>query len=162
MRKFIVSLAVAASALAVASPAAAQYYPQYGQGYGYNGGYQGYGYRHNNRAQMRDELRQIRFEADQLGRQGRLTRSEARDLFNDIHSAERALYRSSNPWQLGQKIARIRRELHIYSDYDGRSRYGRRGYGNGDYDRDYGRDYDRDRDGRDDRYENDQGWDRDD
>lgn len=152
MRKFIVSLAVAASALAVAAPAAAQNYPQYGQGYGYNGGYQDYGYRQDNRAQMRNELRQIRFQADQLGRQGRLTRSEARDLFSDIQSAERALYRSSNPWQLNQKIARIRRELHIYADYDGRSRYGRNGYGNRDYDRDRYARYDRyDRYDRDDR-----------
>ena len=50
MRKLIISLAAAGAALAVASPAAAQYYPQqyaYGQGYAYNGysqGYNGHGY----------------------------------------------------------------------------------------------------------------------
>jgi hypothetical protein len=150
MRKLIISLAAAASALAIATPAAAQYYP--GQpAYGY-------GYGHNSRAQLRNELQQIRFQADNLARQGRLTRYEARDLFRDIASAERALYRSNNPWQtqqLHRKVAHIRYELHRYSDYDGR-----RGYGNG-----YGYNnqqwIDRDRDGRNDRHEDDRGWQRD-
>lgn len=149
MRKLLISLAAAGTALGIATPAAAQYYqqPYYGQQYGYNG----YGY--NNRAQMQRELQQIRYQADNLARQGRLTRSEARDLFGDIASAERALYRSNNPWEarnLNEKINRIRYELHRYADYDGRRGYGWNGYNNGYYDRD--------RDGRDDRYEDDHGW----
>ena len=153
MRKFLISLAAAGAAVVVATPAAAQYYP--GQGYGY-----GYGY--NNRGQMQNELRQIRYQADNLARQGRLTRSEARDLYGDIRSAERSLYRVDNPWearQLNEKIVRIRYEMRRYSDWDGR-RYGNYGnYGYDGYNNGY---YDRDRDGRDDRYENDRGWDHDD
>lgn len=144
MRKFLISLAAAGAAVAVATPAAAQYYPAQGYGYGYN-----------NRGQMQNELQQIRFQADNLARQGRLTRSEARDLYGDIRSAERSLYRVDNPWearQLNDKIARIRYEMRRYSDWDGR-RYGNDGY-NG-YNNGYS---DRDRDGRDDRYENDHGW----
>jgi hypothetical protein len=153
MRKVLISLAAAGMAFGLAAPAAAQYYP--GQpSYGYNGyGYNGYGY--NNRGQMQRELQQIRFQADNLARQGRLTRSEARDLFGDIASAERALYRSNNPWEarnLNERINRIRYELHRYADYDGRRGSGWNG--NNGY-------YDRDRDGRDDRYEDDHGWQRD-
>jgi len=156
MRKVLISLAAAGAALAIATPAAAQYHPQYGapygNAYGYNNAY-------NNRGQMQSELRQIRNQADNLARQGRLTRSEARDLYRDLASAEQQLYRSNNPWQvreIGQKITRIRYELQRYSDYDGRSRYGNNAYNN--YNNGY---YDRDRDGRDDRYEDDRGTRRD-
>ena len=45
MRKVLIALAAAGSALALASPASAQYYPQPQQPYGYNGyGHNGYGY----------------------------------------------------------------------------------------------------------------------
>ncbi len=149
MRKVLISLAAAGSALALATPAAAQYYPQQ-QPYGYGG--QQYGYGYDNRGQLQNELRQIRFQADNLARQGRLTPYEARDLYGDIHSAERALYRANNPWEaraLSQKIAHIRYELHRYADYDGRRGYGyNRGYNgdNGyDNDRDRDRDWDHDR-----------------
>ncbi len=145
MRKVLIALATAGAALAVASPASAQYYGGYNNGYAYNNGY-------NNRGQMQNELQQIRYQADQLARQGRLTRSESRDLYRDLASAERSLYRGGNPWQLNQKIQQIRYELRRYSDYD-RGRYGYNNYGNGYYDRD--------RDGRDDRYEDDHGYRRD-
>ena len=147
MRKLLISLAAAGSALALATPAAAQYYPQQqpygygGQQYGYGG--QQYGYGYNNRGQLQQELQQIRYQADNLARQGRLTPYEARDLYGDIHSAERALYRANNPWEaraLSQKIAHIRYELHRYADYDGRRGYGYNGYNN---DRDYDREHQR-------------------
>jgi len=158
MRKFILGLVAAGSALAVATPAAAQYYAQ---PYPYNGSYPSNGYGYGNRGQMQNELRQIRFEADNLARQGRLTRRESRDLYGDIASAERALYRTNNPWEarnLNEKISHIRYELRRYADYDGR-RYGRYGnYGYNGYNNGY---QDRDRDGRDDRYEGDHGWDHD-
>ena len=145
MRKVLIALATAGAALAVASPASAQYY---------GGGYNNYAY--GNRGQMQNELQQIRYQADNLARQGRLTRSEARDLYRDLASAERSLYRGGNPWQLNQKIQQIRYELRRYSDYDGR-RYGYNSY-NGYNNYGYS---DRDRDGRDDRYEDDQGYRRD-
>lgn len=152
MRKVLIALATAGAALAVASPASAQYYGGYNNGYAYNNGY-------NNRGQMQRELQQIRIQADQLARQGRLTRSESRDLYRDLASAERSLYRGGNPWQLNQKIQQIRYELNRYSDYDGR-RYGNYGYNNYNGYNNYGY-RDRDRDGRDDRYEDDQGYRRD-
>ena len=151
MRKVLIALATAGAALAVASPASAQYYGGYNNGYAYNNGY-------NNRGQMQRELQQIRIQADQLARQGRLTRSESRDLYRDLASAERSLYRGGNPWQLNQRIQQIRYELRRYSDYD-RGRYGyNNSYGYNNYGNGY---YDRDRDGRDDRYEDDQGYRRD-
>ena len=154
MRKLIVSLAAASAAVAFAAPAAAQYYPQqqpYAQSYGAPYG-NAYGY--NNRGQLQNELQRIRYQANNLARQGRLTRSESRDLFRDIDRAERSLYRSNRPWEANQKIANLRAELRRYADYDGRN--GRYGNGYNNYNNGYAN-YDRDRDGRDDRYEDDQG-----
>ena len=149
MRKVLIALATAGAALAVASPAAAQYYPA--QPYAYGNPY-GNAYGYNNRAQLQNQLQQIRYQANNLARQGRLTRSEARDLYRDIASAERPLYRGGNPWELNQKVQRIRYELRRYADYDGRGYRNGYGYGYNAYS------YDRDRDGRDDRYEDDQGY----
>jgi hypothetical protein len=160
MRKLLISVAAAGAALAIATPAAAQYYPQQQYGYGQQyGAPYGNAYGYNNRGQLQAELQRIRYQADNLARQGRLTRSEARDLYGDIQSAQRQLYRSNSPWaarELNQKIARIRYELRRYADYDRRGRYGNYGYNN--YNNGY---YDRDRDGRDDRYEDDRGYQRD-
>jgi len=137
MRKVLISLAAAGAALAVASPASAQYYGGqpygYGQGYGYNGygqgyGYNGYGYNgYGNRAQLQRELQQIRFQADNFARQGRLSPGEARDLYGDIAATERRLYRADDPqdlWNVRERITRLRYEVRRYADYD--YRYGRR------------------------------------
>ena len=136
MRKVLISLAAAGAALAVASPASAQYYGGqpygYGQGYGYNGygqayGYNGYGQGYGNRAQLQRELQQIRFQADNFARQGRLTPREARDLYGDIAATERRLYRADDPrdlWNVRERITRLRYEVRRYADYD--YRYGRR------------------------------------
>ena len=123
MRKVLISLAAAGAALAVASPASAQYYGGQPYGYGYNGYGQGYG----NRAQLQRELQQIRFQADNFARQGRLTPREARDLYGDIAATERRLYRADDPRDLGnvrERITRLRYEVRRYADYD--YRYGRR------------------------------------
>ena len=153
MRKVLIALATAGAALAVASPASAQYYGNPNYGYGYNNGY-------NQRAQLQQRLQEIRYRANELARQGRLTRSESRDLYSDIASAERAMYRGANTWELSQKVQRIQYELRRYADYDGRRRYGNYGYNNYNGYNNYGYS-DRDRDGRDDRYEDDQGYHRD-
>jgi hypothetical protein len=124
---FLISAAAAVSALAVASPAAAQYYPAPGYGAPYGNAY---GYNRGGNPWVR-EIQQIRYQADVLGRQGRLTRAEARDLFRDIQSAERAIYRKSRyglsireARRLDNKLGRIRYELRRYSDRDGRYRRG--------------------------------------
>jgi hypothetical protein len=134
MRKIIFTIAAAATALVVASPAAAQYgygVPTYGapvyggQAYGAPYG-NAYGYRQGGQHWAR-ELQQIRYEANNLARQGRLTRAESRDLFRDIQSAERAVYRKgrygltrNEARDLNDRVYRIQRELRRYADYDGR------------------------------------------
>lgn len=143
MRKLLVSLVAAGTALAVATPAAAQYWPQpaYNQGYGYNQAYGYNRYGNNNVAQWQNDLQQIRWKANELQRQGRLDPREARDLNNDIWSMQRSLSQVGRygvqPWearQIQEKFMRLRYEMQRYSDYDGR--YNR----NGRYDQ-YGRRY---------------------
>src|SRR3954454_3017075 len=123
MRKLLVSLAAAGTALAFATPATAQYFPQpaYGAPYG-----NAYGYR-NNVGRWQREIQQIRIPMDNLGRSGRLARAEAVDLDRDIRTAERSIYRSGRggiaPWEaqnIDGRIWHLRNELRRYADYDGR------------------------------------------
>ena len=94
MRKVLITLAAAASALAVASPAAAQYYPQpqYGTpGYGQPGyGQQGYGY--NNHYGY---ARQLQVRVDRIQRE--ITRLAQYRIIsrNEITTASRTPARSS-------------------------------------------------------------------
>lgn len=162
MRKFLISAAVAASAVAVASPAAAQYYPQ-PQGYGYQGyGYQGYGY-NANYGQTRSliaRVDQIRRQIDRLDSRDRLSNREADRLRYEARIVRDQVRRASfnglsfrERQALQYRIARL--EQRVRRDaYDG-NRWGSRndGYNNG-----YNNvGWDRDRDGLDDRYERDRG-----
>jgi hypothetical protein len=117
MRKLLVSFAAAGSMLAVATPAAAQYRHDYG----YNRGY-------NRHAQFDRELQDIRVQMNNLGRSGRLTPNEARDLDNDIRSTQYMIMNASRggiqPWQarsIEQKMNNLRYELRRYSDNDRRN-----------------------------------------
>jgi len=163
MRKFVIALAAAGSALAFASPASAQYYPQ-PQSYGYGGqpyGYNGYGY--NGFGQV--QRLQVRIDALQnrirwMDRANVIRDRSADRLKEEARDIERRLHRDAryglNPYELNNlqaRIARLEQRAQFASARFG-SRYGYNGY-NGGY---YG---DRDRDGRDDRYENDHGWDQD-
>jgi TolA-binding protein len=153
MRKFLISMAVATSALAVAAPASAQYAQP--QGYGQ----QGYGY-NNNYGQVRvlqARINQIQRQIDQLDRRNILSDREAKRLRNESRDLERRLRgvgRNGLNFRERQNIeVRIARlELQVRREAsDGNGRRG--GYNNG-----YGQNgYDRDRDGRDDRYEDDHG-----
>ena len=131
MRKIIFTIAAAASALVVATPAAAQWGAPvyggqvYGQAYGAPYG-NAYGYRQGGQQWAR-QLQQLRYQANTLARSGRLTRAEGRDLFRDLDNAERAIYRKgrngltrNEARDLNERIYRIQRELRRYSDYDGR------------------------------------------
>ena len=134
MRKVLISLAAAAATLAVAAPASAQAYgnlaPGYGYGYGaqaYGRGY-GYGYGYGN---FQGQIQQVRNQAYNLMRQGRLTRAESRDLNRDIQRVERRLYNSGrgglSPYEareMQNRIASLQIELRRYSDYDRRYRRG--------------------------------------
>jgi len=115
MRKVLLSLAAAGTVLSLATPAAAQWARP------------GNGYNQNMPGRWQNEIQQMHYRMDQLGRSGRLTRAEAVDLQNDIRSTERMVYRASRngitPWEarsIDVKIARVREELRRYSDYDRR------------------------------------------
>jgi hypothetical protein len=88
MRKFLISAAIAASTVAVASPAAAQYYPQpQGNAYGYNANY-------GQARSLIARVDQIRRQIDRLDNRDRLSnreadrlRYEARNVRNQVRSA---------------------------------------------------------------------------
>ncbi|MEO6582417.1 MAG: hypothetical protein ABIN68_06385 [Sphingomicrobium sp.] len=157
MKKFLISLTVAASAMAVATPASAQYFPQpQGNAYGYN---------NNNYGQARRlqaRIDQIQRQIERLDRRNMLSNREARRLFDESRDLERRLakygrnginFRERQGIEI--RIARLEQRVRIEAT-DG-NRWGQNnGYNNG-----YNG-YDRDRDGRDDRYEDDRGRDRDD
>jgi hypothetical protein len=161
MRKLVIALAAAGSALALASPASAQYHPQpqnygYGQAYGYNAGFgqvQQLQQRIDalqNRIRFMDRRNVIRdHSADRL-------KTEARDIEKRLHRMGRY---GLNPYELtslNARIARLEQRVQFASNgRGGRGGYGYNNYNNGGYG-------DRDHDGREDRWEDDQGHDRDD
>ena len=129
MRKVLISLTAAAAALAVASPAAAQYYPQspaYG-GNGYNG------YANNNYGQVRalqariDSLQWRISQARRFngGERMERLREESRRIEQRLHQAGR---NGLNPYEANDIQARIAR-LENQVQYASANRYGR--YGNG-------------------------------
>ncbi len=164
MRKFLISLAVAASTVAVATPASAQYYPQpQGNAYGY----------HNNYGQVRRlqvRINHIQRQIERLDRRNILSNREARRLHDESRDLERRLARVGRNGlnfrerqHIEVRIARL--ELRLRRDATDGNRWGQNGYNNGyngynGYNAQYA--YDRDRDGRDDRYEDDRGRDHDD
>ena len=158
MRKFLISLAVAGSALAVAAPASAQFYPQqqpgYGRGHGYNNDF---GQVRNLQIRVDNIQRQI----ERLSQRRAISRNEANGLRSESARVEyrlRNVGRNGLNWRERQdvemRIARL--EQHVRHEV----RDGRNGYnGSNGYNNQYA--YDRDRDGRDDRYEDDHGRDHD-
>jgi hypothetical protein len=166
MRKLIISLAAAGTALAVAAPAAAQYYPQQ-QPYGYGGQQYGNGYNNNygnNYGQARGlqaRIDAVQYRIERLDRRG----GGANGLRKEARNIERQLQRSAryglNPYQannLNIRIARLEQRV----NYAMSGRGGGYGYGNGHGYNNASGFSDRDRDGRNDRYEDDQGNRRDD
>ena len=147
MRKFLISAAVAATALTAAAPAAAQYYPQpRGNAYGYNNHY---GYVRSLQVRVDRLQQQIR----QLDRRNIITNREAARLLDDSRDLERRLRRNSrdgyglNPNEARAVEVRLARlEQRLFRDARDGNRWGQ-GY----------QGWDRDRDGRDDRYEDDRG-----
>lgn len=143
MRKVLISLAAAGTALAFATPASAQYYPQpqpygYNNGYGYNGyGYNGYG---NNFGQVRAlqyridaverQIRQLDRRDVIRDRSADRLKGEAQRLENRLHRVERY---GLNPYEANDIQARLA-NLEQRVRYAVASNYGR--YGNGYYGRD--------------------------
>src|SRR5438874_1758101 len=97
MRKLMISLAAAGTALAFATPAAAQYYPQqsygYGQQYGgYGQQYGGYGY--NNYGQARElqyRIDNVERQINQLDRRNMIRDRSADWLRGEANNLERWL-----------------------------------------------------------------------
>jgi hypothetical protein len=163
MRKFLISAALAATALTAAVPAAAQYapYPPYGGQYGAPYG-QAYGHnatRYRHVQQMEARVWQLRREIDRLDARNILSereadrlRGQANDLRRELRFAARGGVNAYEHQRIDRRIAaleyRIRREA-----MDG-NRWGDRRYGERDW-------ADRDRDGRNDRWEDDRGHDHD-
>ena len=162
MRNIILTVAAAASALAVATPAAAQYYPAPQQGYGYNNNYYGNGYNRGS-ASFRDlqvRIDRLQQRIRELDNRNLLTNGQARQRFNESRIIERQLHgmardglsrREANELERG--LAQFERQ--VWNDTNGGRGWGRDGnrYGYSD-----GRWSDRDRDGRNDRYEDDRGY----
>jgi len=155
MRTFMISLAAAGAALAIASPAAAQYYPApqpapygYNQPYGYNNGYNVYG--RNNWGQVRElqvRLDNIERQISRLDRRDRLSERNADRLRNQANDIERRLHRVGrnglNPYEANEiqiRIANLEQRVQIALS----NRYGRDRYGYNDRDGHWGRDRDRD------------------
>jgi hypothetical protein len=161
MRKFLVSLAAAGTALAFATPAAAQYYPQ-PQGYAYGSQPYGTGYGYNSYGQVRAlqaRIDGIQRQVEVLRDRRMISRNEAEGLRHESRDLERRLYRSSGyglnyreVQDISYRVARL--ERHVQHEVADGGRWGR-GYGYNNYG--YNSGYFADRD--DDRWEHDRdGW----
>ncbi len=159
MRKLIIAAATAVSALAIAAPASAQYYPQpRGNAYGYN-----------NHGQLRSyqaRVANLRRTVDNMGQRGcrrvghYKLHQEVGELQYQLQLWGRTGLSQREARELDFRIARVEQMVRG-GGWGGRGGYdGRSGYNQ--YDGHNGSDgFDRDRDGRDDRFENDRGYDRD-
>ena len=90
MRKILISVATAACALAVATPASAQYFPV-AQPYGY-----GYGYQHSfgQVRRLQSRIDYIQHQINRLDSRDIITEREARRLREDSRDLERRLWRA--------------------------------------------------------------------
>ena len=152
MRKILFSVVAAASALAVAAPASAQWGPvapvPYGNAYGYNNNNWG----HVRSLQARIDNLQRRIarldNRDRISeREARRLREDARQLEWRLRSAARNGLHPVEAQRIEYRLVRLEQRL-VRDVYDGR-RWGQSQWGNGYYDRD--------RDGLDDRFERDRG-----
>ncbi|MEP7130339.1 MAG: hypothetical protein ABI770_04345 [Sphingomicrobium sp.] len=152
MRKLMISLAAAGTALAFATPAAAQYYPQQSYGYGQQHiGYNGYG--QNNWGQVRQlqaRLNNVERQINWLDRRNVVRddradrlRYEANNLEHQLRFAARNGLNAYEANSINGRIGWLERQVQ-YSVANSYGRYGNNGYGyNGHF-------VDRDGDGRND------------
>ena len=153
MRKVLISLALAGSALVAATPATAQYYSYPGSGYNSGYGYNNYGGVREMRARIDGLQRQI----DVLASRRQIRAESANHLMEETRMLEWRLRSSARNGLDPYEVRDVRQRLAVIEQrvrYAASNGYGYRNSGwNGRYDAD------RDRDGRDDRYEG--GWRRD-
>lgn len=151
MRKVLIGFAAVASALAVATPASAQYYPAPPPPQGYAYGYDNYGHVRS----LQARVDQLQWQINRLDKRDILSEREARSLREQSKQIERQLRYSArnglSPYEaqsVDRRLAGLERRI-SYQAHDG-NRYAGRGYNNGWVDRD--------RDGRNDRWEDDRGY----
>jgi cell division protein FtsB len=166
MRTLLLSLAGAVSALAVATPASAQWAQPAPYGYGAPG--YGYGYNNYGVANLSARVAGLRQQVFALQRERLIGREEAKRLSRDLRRiderARRETFAPTGPYevqQLQQRLARVEQRIQYAAS---RGRYGYGAYGNaygyngyspyggyagqngyyprGDYDRDDDDDYD--------------------
>lgn len=123
MRKFLISTVAAVSALAVATPAAAQYYHAPAYGYGY-----GYGYNQGAVRALQTRVNRIQQDLRHLARYRMISPSEFHNRNQEARDLERRLYRDARDGRgfdgrefqrTQQRIARL--EYKIQRDvHDGR------------------------------------------
>ena len=159
MRKLLFSLAAAGAALAIASPASAQYYQ--GQPYGAPYG-NAYGYQNNwgVTRSLQQRLNNIERQIHRLDRRDRIRdrsadrlRYEAADLHRRLFDRSRNGLSPREAQDISVRIQRLEQRVQWAMNQGGYGRYGYNGY--------QGQWSDRDRDGRNDRWEDDQGYRRD-
>ena len=131
MRKFLILAATAASALAVATPAAAQWYPpQQHNGYGYNGyGNNGYGY-NDYAGNLGYRINRLQQHINQFDSRNIISNREARSLRAQAYDLERQL-RYGQGYNVERRLAQLEQRV----DYIASRSYGRynnRGW-NGDH-----------------------------
>jgi len=150
MRKVLISLAVAASALAVATPASAQYFPvPQGNAYGYQNNYGQVRHLQVRIDQIQRQIRQLDRRDILSDREARRLRQDSREIERRLHIAGRNGLHPQERYDIERRIARL--EQRLFRDARDGNRWGHN-------DGRYGHNpYDRDRDGRDDRYEDDRG-----
>jgi hypothetical protein len=177
--KFL-TLAAAGTAIAAAAPASAQYHPAQST-YGY-APYAGAAFQNNwlfnfrdqrYARMMQDRVQRIRHDIRQMGAMRILSRNEVRDLDREAVAVEQRIWRYSRNGvsfsearRIDNRVRRLEdrvvREANDWNRRPGVRRYNpynySRYYNNYRNDRGY---IDRDRDGRDDRYEDDRGRQRD-
>lgn len=141
MRIMLLSLVGAASALAIASPAAAQWVPQPSP-YGY--GAPGYGYDgYNAMASLQGRLARIRGQIIMLSREQRISTEQSRHLFNETRELDSRIREESYEGdgralrQLEEGVERLEQRVRYAASYGYRSYgnpYGYNGYYGGDRD----------------------------
>ena len=137
MRTILISLA-AASTLAIAAPAAAQWMPQQSP-YGY-GGYGGYG-SYGPAASLQARIARIRGEIVTLDREGLLSQGQARHLFNETRALDSRVREESYEGdghelrEVAERVEGLERQVREAASYNRygygayRNPYGYNGYG---------------------------------
>jgi hypothetical protein len=164
MRKLLIPLAAAGSALALATPATAQVYPSAPQGYGYSRGYNHWGHVR----MLQNRIDRVQRNISRLDSRDAIRERTARRLREEARHVERRLRQSSrfglNPREandIERRVFNLERRVRVAIGRGWRNDYGiggYNGYAHSGYDPYYS---DRDRDGRHDQWEDDHGRDRD-